>query len=92
MQVVVIQILLGVLDLMGVAVIGVIGLVTIKGVQSQEASGGALRFLSFAGLSDNSFQSQVAILGTVAALALILRTLLSLFFNWKIMKESSQSK
>jgi ABC-type bacteriocin/lantibiotic exporter with double-glycine peptidase domain len=86
MQVVVIQILLGVLDLMGVAVIGVIGLVTIKGVQSQEASGGALRFLSFAGLSDNSFQSQVAILGTVAALALILRTLLSLFFNWKIMK------
>ena len=85
-QVVVIQMLLGVLDLMGVAVIGVIGLVTIKGVQSQESSGAAFRFLNFAGLSDNTFQSQVAILGTVAALALILRTLLSLFFNWKIMK------
>lgn len=85
-QVIVLQMLLGLLDLMGVAVIGVIGLVTIKGVQSQEASGGVLRVLSFAGLSDNTFQSQVAILGTVAALALILRTLLSLFFNWKIMK------
>ncbi len=85
-QVIVIQVLLGVLDLMGVAVIGVIGLVTVKGVQSQEASGAALRVLSFAGLSDNTFQSQVAILGAVAALALILRTLLSLFFNWKIMK------
>lgn len=85
-QVVVIQMLLGILDLMGVAVIGVIGLVTVKGVQSQEASGGALRFLNFVGLSDNTFQSQVAILGIVAALALILKTLLSLFFNWKIMK------
>lgn len=84
-QVVVIQMLLGVLDLMGVAVIGVIGLVTVKGVQSQEASGSALRFLDLAGLSDKTFQSQVAILGAVAASALILRTLLSLFFNWKIM-------
>lgn len=85
-QVILIQVTLGILDLMGVAVIGVIGLVTVKGVQSQEASGGVLRFLDFVGLSDNTFQSQVAILGVVATLALISKTLLSLFFNWKIMK------
>lgn len=85
-QVILIQVTLGILDLMGVAVIGVIGLVTVKGVQSQEASGGVLRFLDFVGLSDNTFQSQVAILGVIATLALISKTLLSLFFNWKIMK------
>lgn len=83
-QVIFIQAFLSVLDLLGIAIIGIIGLITIKGVQSQTTDGIALNFLNFFNLTNYSFQLQVAILGSIAAVSLILRTVLSLFFNWKI--------
>ena len=83
-RVIMIQIGLGFLDLFGVAIMGVVGLITIKGVQSQPLSGTSLKFIEFFNLSNYSFQIQVAILGSIAASALIIRSLLSIFFTWKI--------
>jgi ABC-type multidrug transport system fused ATPase/permease subunit len=82
--VIIIQIGLGFLDLFGVAIMGIVGLITIKGVQSQSLSGTSLKFIEFFKLSNSSFQVQVAILGSIAASALIIRSVLSIFFTWKI--------
>jgi ABC-type multidrug transport system fused ATPase/permease subunit len=84
LQVIFVQAFLGFLDLLGIAIMGIVGLITIKGVQSQTIDGVALNFLDFFKLTNYSFQIQVAVLGSIAASSLILRTLLSLFFTWKI--------
>lgn len=75
---------LGVLDLIGVAVLGVIGALAIRGVQSQPPSPKVSSFLNSVNLNDLSLQEQVALLGIAAALTLISRTLLTMFFTWKI--------
>ena len=84
LKVIFIQTLLGFLDLLGVAIMGIVGLVTIKGVQSQTIDGAPLKILDFFKLSSYSFQTQVAILGSLAAIFLVMRTLLSMYFTWKI--------
>ncbi len=84
LEVIFIQAFLGFLDLLGIAIMGIVGLITIKGVQSQAVEGTPLIFLEFFKLVNLSFQLQVAILGSIAAISLIMRTLLSMFFTWKI--------
>jgi ABC-type multidrug transport system fused ATPase/permease subunit len=79
-----IQAALGVLDLIGVAVLGIIGALAIRGVQSQPPSPRVTDFLQSVKLNDLSLQEQVALLGIAAALTLVSRTLLSMFFTWKI--------
>jgi len=78
--VVVFQIFLGLLDLAGVAAIGMLGSLAVRGVSSQgpgDRVGEVLRFLH---LSNQSFQTQAAILGCLAAGLLIGRTILSVVF------------
>ena len=79
-----IQVILGFLDLFSIAIIGVIGLITIKGVQSESLTGIPLEIITILNLTSFSFQSQVAILGIFAAITLILRTFLSMFLTWKV--------
>jgi len=76
--------LLGFLDLLGVAILGVIGALAVRGIQSQPPSGSIIDLLSVLNISEFSFQSQVAILGLFASLVLVIRTLSSLFLSWKI--------
>lgn len=83
--VVVAQAILGFLDLFGVAVMGVIGALAIRGVQSQPNSGEVTGFLELLRLNGFAFQTQVAILGGIAAVVLVFRTLASMFFTWKIL-------
>ena len=74
------QIFLGLLDLAGVAAIGMLGSLAVRGVSSQgpgDRVGEVLRFLH---LSNQSFQTQAAILGCLAAGLLIGRTILSVVF------------
>jgi ABC-type multidrug transport system fused ATPase/permease subunit len=78
--VVLLQVGLGFLDLIGVAGIGILGALTVSGIQSQEPGEGITSFLEIIGLSEMTFQSQVAILGISAASILIFRTVLSVFF------------
>ena len=71
------QVFLGFMDLLGVAVIGILGALAVTGIQSKEPGNRVSAFLNFVGLNGVEFQKQVAILGLVAALVLIIRTIFS---------------
>ena len=77
------QICLSVLDLIGVALIGVIGALTINGVRSQTPSGKVGQVLSFFRLDSFTFQSQTVILVLIAVTLLVFRTCLSVIITRK---------
>lgn len=79
----VIQVSLALLDLVGVALIGVLGTIAVAGVQSKQSSGLVLKFLEMVGIQNLEFQLQVGLLGVVAMMALLSRTLLSVIFARK---------
>ncbi len=79
------QILLTILDLLGVALIGVIGALSINGIQSKKAGGRVEQLLEFLNLDSFSFQQQVAALGVLATLVLISKTLLSIVISRRIL-------
>ena len=75
------QLFLSLLDLLGVALIGVVASLAINGIGSNATPAGNVeRILQLIGLSEFSFQSQTAILGASAVLVMVIRTLLSVFF------------
>jgi ABC-type multidrug transport system fused ATPase/permease subunit len=84
LAVIALQIGLGFLDLIGVAGIGVLGALTVAGIQSQEPGDEITKFLEVFGLANMTFQSQVAIIGIMAGSILIFRTILSVYFIKKI--------
>lgn len=77
------QISLGILDLLGVAAIGIIGALAVSGVQSRKPGNRVNSALDILHLNNFSFQNQVAIIGLAAGILLIGRTLLSIFFTRK---------
>jgi ABC-type multidrug transport system fused ATPase/permease subunit len=83
--VVAIQILFGFLDLAGVAIIGVIGSLSVSGVRSSAPGERVSSLLDFFNLANLEFQTQIAVLGFTAMLFLVLRTILSVFFTRKIL-------
>jgi ABC-type multidrug transport system fused ATPase/permease subunit len=83
--VVVIQVGLSVLDLVGVALIGILGALTVSGIQSRSPNGGIERILSGLGISDLEFQQQAAVLGLSAASILVIRTIFSILSTRKVL-------
>jgi ABC-type multidrug transport system fused ATPase/permease subunit len=83
--VVIIQVLLGILDLAGVALLGVLGALTVSGVSSKTPGNRVSDVINSLGLSNLTFQNQVALLGAIAGTLLIGRTLLSIFFTKRIL-------
>lgn len=83
--VVLIQVSLGFLDLIAVAIVGVLGALAVNGVQSRGPGNHVTSFLKAIGLYEMDFRAQVAILGTGAAAILIIRTIFSVFFSRKIL-------
>ena len=79
------QISFGLLDLAGVAIVGVLGALAVTGVQGQLPGNRVSILLEFLNLEDLSLQSQVAILGATAATLLISKTIFSVIFTRKIM-------
>ena len=79
--VVVFQIFLGLLDLAGVAAIGMLGSLAVRGVSSQGPGDRVEAVLSFLHLSSQTFQTQAAVLGCFAAGLLISRTIFSIIFT-----------
>jgi ATP-binding cassette subfamily C protein len=75
------QIVLGVLDLLGIATIGAVGALAVNGIASKPQTGRIAQLLEFAHLENFSFQGQVAILGLLATAFLVTRTLLSVYFQ-----------
>jgi ATP-binding cassette, subfamily B, bacterial PglK len=88
--VVVIQVTSSLLDLLGVAIIGVIGALSVNGVQSVTAGSRISTVLKFLHLQNYTFQSQVAFLGLIAAGVLIARTIFSVVLSRRILFFLSQ--
>jgi ABC-type multidrug transport system fused ATPase/permease subunit len=83
--VVIVQFLLGILDLVGVALIGIVGALSISGIKSNLPGNRTQNVLNFLRLDNFSFQSQVAILGLLAAFFLLGRTVVSVILSRKIL-------
>lgn len=84
-MVMVVQILLGLLDLIGVALIGVLGALAITGVKSGSPIGKVNTVLDFLGIESWSLQGQVSILGIMATTFLIGRTIVSVILTRKVL-------
>jgi ATP-binding cassette, subfamily B, bacterial PglK len=79
--VVALQLALGLLDLIGVALIGVLGALAVSGVSSQQPGNRVGKVLEVLQISEMTFQQQAAILGIFATFLLISRTVLSVLFT-----------
>lgn len=80
-----VQAFLGLLDVAAVMAIGVVGSLAVSGVASNqpgERIGTVLRILS---LDDVSIQIQVAVIGSLAAVILVFKSLTSLFLTRKVL-------
>jgi len=78
-----VQIILSFLDLIGVALLGLVGAISISGVQTGKPSTGVANVLEKIAVSSYSFQQQVAILAVAATIVLFVRTVLSIYFSRK---------
>jgi ABC-type multidrug transport system fused ATPase/permease subunit len=78
--VILIQIFLGFLDLVAVAFVGVLGALSVSGIQSRTPGNRVADILQLLHLQGLSFQTQASILGVAAGTLLILRTFFSVFF------------
>lgn len=76
--VLIIQIFLGVLDLLGVAILGFIGALSFSGVQSLKPGDKTTELLNYLGIESLSFQTQVAVLAATAVFLFIIRTAISI--------------
>jgi len=68
---------MGFLDLLGLAVVGVIGSLAVNGIQSKEPVGRVAQILDLLRISELTFQMQVAVLGLIATALLVSRTFFS---------------
>ena len=75
------QALLGLLDLAGVLVLGALGALAVRGIQSQTPGDRVYNLLTFFHLNSFSFQLQVAWIAVLAAFFLLTRTFLSMKLN-----------
>jgi len=78
------QISLGFLDFFGVALIGLIGAIAVSGIKSETPNQYIQEFTRYFNISDLTFQTQIAFMGTSAAIILIGRTLLTMYIGKKI--------
>jgi len=80
-----IQICLGFLDLLGLIAVGLLGAVSVSGIQSQEPTGKILEALQILQIDKLSFQTQAISLGLLAIMLLIGRTCLSVITTQKVL-------
>jgi ABC-type multidrug transport system fused ATPase/permease subunit len=71
---------LGIFDLAAVAVIGLLASLAVRGIQSSPTDGILFELITKTNLNSLSFQSQVALLGLLAAILFISKTILSVIF------------
>ena len=83
--VVIIQIMLGALDLVGVGLIGVIGSLAISGVGSKQPGNRVQWLLDTLNLDGFDLQNQAMILGILAVSIMVLKTILSMIFIRKML-------
>lgn len=79
-----IQVFLSFFDLIGVALIGLIGSVSVAAISSTKITGRTESVINYLGLQDYSSQFQVAILGLMSAVLMVVKTFTSLYLNRKV--------
>ena len=82
----VIQILMGALDILGIAIIGIIGALSVSGIQSRAPGSRVSQVMSLLKIENLTFQNQISILGIVAVLVLVIRTVFSIYFTRRVLK------
>ena len=75
------QVLLSFLDLVGVALVGIIGSITVTNNNSHQPGSRIQKILEYLKIDNIPVQRQVAIIGVAAALILISKTLFSIYFS-----------
>ncbi len=75
------QILMGCLDLLGVLAIGLLGALSVSGLQSQKPGSQVTQALEFLHIQGSTFQEQSIILGISAIVLLVGKTVLSILFT-----------
>lgn len=78
--VIAIQISFGLLDLLGIALVGILGALAITGVQAKGPGNRVSAALQLLQIENYSLQSQATIIGLLAAVLLISKTILSVIF------------
>ena len=78
------QILLSFLDLIGVALMGALGAIAIRGIQSKPTGTSVNGILSLLRIDTFNFQKQVIVLCILAFLFLTIKSILSLYFTKRI--------
>jgi len=86
----ILQIFLGFLDLLGVLTIGLLGTLSVSGLESNVPSEGVSKVLGILRIQNYEFQTQVGILVAAATVLLIGRTLLSIYFTRRVLFFLSQ--
>jgi ABC-type multidrug transport system fused ATPase/permease subunit len=79
------QILLGLLDLMGIVILGIIGSLAVGGISSRQPGNRVSMFLQFLNLDNESLSRQVVILGILAVFLLVGKTIISLVLTRRIL-------
>jgi ABC-type branched-subunit amino acid transport system ATPase component len=77
----IIQIFLSLLDLLGVLIVGLLGSLAVTGVANSTRGDRVGEVLSFLNIENETLQTQVSVLGLIAAATLIIKTLASLYFT-----------
>jgi len=80
-----VQAILGLFDLLGVALLGVIGALAIRGVESKTPGNRVQWIISHLGLTNYSFRMQIAIITASAITFLILKTIASIYLSRRIL-------
>jgi len=81
----ILQILMGGLDLLGVIAVGLLGALSVSGLQSNNPGDRVSAALKILHIHEATFQTQVLILGGSAVVLLVGRTILSIFFTRRIL-------
>jgi ATP-binding cassette subfamily C protein len=84
-QLTLLQIISGVLDIVGIALIGILGALAVNGVKSTQPGSRIGEVLRLLGLDGQPFQVQVGLLGCLATFLLLLRTFFSITFTRRIL-------
>jgi len=80
-----VQVCMGWLDLIGVLAIGLLGALSVTGLQSQDPGDRVSQVLRILKISDETFQTQAITIAAIASILLVSRTVLSIFFTRRIL-------
>ena len=85
------QLITGILDLLGIVFLGALSAIAINGIGSRESGDRLSQFLTLFSLQDQDFESQVTLLALTAVSIIVLRIFLSMYLSVSILKYLSRT-